>query len=116
MVSSTPRPHFIPGKAPVPIVQEAGWAPGPVLTGRKSRPNRDSISGPSSPFYGQYTLLFNEHQVPFPRVNCPGTKSDYSPLSNDEVKNERSYISVLPHALMLWTAAKLSLLFYLPNN
>jgi hypothetical protein len=28
VVSSTPRPHFTPGKDPVPIVQEAGWAPG----------------------------------------------------------------------------------------
>ena len=27
----------------VPIVQEAGWAPGPVWTGGKSRPHRDSI-------------------------------------------------------------------------
>jgi len=25
VVSSTPRPHFIPGKEPVPILQEAGW-------------------------------------------------------------------------------------------
>ena len=24
---------FIPGKGPVPIVQEAGWAPGPVWIG-----------------------------------------------------------------------------------
>ena len=30
VVSSTPRPHFTPGKDPVPIVQEAGWASGPV--------------------------------------------------------------------------------------
>jgi hypothetical protein len=31
---STPRPgRFTPGKDPVPIVQEAGWAPGPVWTG-----------------------------------------------------------------------------------
>jgi len=31
--SSTPRPgRFIPGKDPLPIVQEAGWAPGPVWT------------------------------------------------------------------------------------
>ena len=44
VVSSTPRPHFTPGKDPVPIVQEAGWAPGPVWTGGKSRPHRDSIS------------------------------------------------------------------------
>ena len=27
-----------PGKYPVPILQEAGWAPGPVWTGGKSRP------------------------------------------------------------------------------
>jgi hypothetical protein len=33
VVSSTPRPHFPPGKEPVPIVQEAGWAAGPVWTG-----------------------------------------------------------------------------------
>jgi len=35
VVSSTPWPHFTPGKDPVPIVQEAGWAPGPVWMGRK---------------------------------------------------------------------------------
>jgi hypothetical protein len=28
VVSSTPWPYFTPGKDPVPIVQEAGWAPG----------------------------------------------------------------------------------------
>ena len=43
MVSSTPWPHFTTGKDPVPIVQEAGWAPAPDCTGRKSRPHRDSI-------------------------------------------------------------------------
>jgi len=47
--SSTPRPHFTPGKYPVSILQEAGWAPGPVWTGGKSRPHRDSIPGPSNP-------------------------------------------------------------------
>jgi hypothetical protein len=35
-VSVTPRPLFTPGKDPVPIVQEAGWAPGPVWTGAKN--------------------------------------------------------------------------------
>ena len=44
MVSSTPRPHFTPGKDPVPILQEAGWAPGPVWTGGKSRLHRNSIA------------------------------------------------------------------------
>jgi len=43
VVSSTPRPHFTPGKDPVSIVQEAGWTSGPVWTGGKSRPHRDSI-------------------------------------------------------------------------
>ena len=38
MVSVTPRPHFTPGKDLVPILQETGWAPGPVWTGGKSRP------------------------------------------------------------------------------
>ena len=34
---STPRPgRFTPGKDPVPIVLEAGWAPGPVLTRTKN--------------------------------------------------------------------------------
>ena len=42
-VSSTPRPHFTPEKDPVLILQKAGWAPGPVWTGGKSRPHRDSI-------------------------------------------------------------------------
>jgi len=43
VVSSTPRSHFTPGKGPVRILQEAGWAPGSVWTGGKSRPHRDSI-------------------------------------------------------------------------
>jgi len=43
VVSSTPRPHFTPGKELVPILQKAGWTPGLVWTGGKSRPHRDSI-------------------------------------------------------------------------
>ena len=43
VVSSTPRPHFNPGKEAIPTLQEAGWAPGPIWTGGKSRPHRDSI-------------------------------------------------------------------------
>jgi hypothetical protein len=37
-VNVTPRPLFTPGKHPVPIVQEAGWAPGPVWTGKEFDP------------------------------------------------------------------------------
>ena len=39
VVSSTPRPHLTPGKDPAPILHEAGWVPGPVWTGGKSRPH-----------------------------------------------------------------------------
>ena len=49
VVSSTPRPHFTPGKDPVPIVKEAVWAPRPVWTGGKSRPHRDSIPDRPAP-------------------------------------------------------------------
>jgi hypothetical protein len=35
-VSITPRPLFTLRKVPVPIVQEAGWAPGPVWTGAEN--------------------------------------------------------------------------------
>jgi hypothetical protein len=31
-----PRPLSTPGKDPVPIVQEAGWAPGPVWKGAEN--------------------------------------------------------------------------------
>ena len=43
VVSSTPRPHFTPGKDPVPILQEVGWTPGPIWTGGKSHPHWNSI-------------------------------------------------------------------------
>jgi len=47
MVVGGGQPHApvasTPGKDPVPVVQEAGCAPGPVRTGEKSRPHRVSI-------------------------------------------------------------------------
>ena len=51
VVSSMPWPHFTPGKDPVPILQEAGWAPGLVCTGGKSCPYRDLI--PDRPAHSQ---------------------------------------------------------------
>jgi len=39
----TPRQHFTPGRYPVPIFQEAGWAPRSAWTAEKSRSHRDSI-------------------------------------------------------------------------
>jgi hypothetical protein len=40
--ASRPGRTLPPGKDPVPILLEAGWAPGPVWTGGKTRPNRNS--------------------------------------------------------------------------
>jgi hypothetical protein len=54
VVSVTPRPLSTSGKDPVPIVQEAGWAPGAenlAPTGIRSpdRPARSSVSIPTEP-------------------------------------------------------------------
>ena len=61
VVSSKPRPHFTPGKDPVPILQKAGWAPGPVWTGRKSRPHRDSILDRPARSQSLYRLSYPAH-------------------------------------------------------
>ena len=42
-VSVMPWPLFTPGKKPVPIVQEAGWAPGPVWTGAENLVSRGQL-------------------------------------------------------------------------
>ena len=39
--AALPGPTLPPGKDPVPTVQEAGWAPGTVWAGGKSRSHRD---------------------------------------------------------------------------
>ena len=61
VVSSTPRPHFTAGKDPVPILQEAGWAPGPVWTGGKSRPHRDSIPDRPARSQSLYRQSYRAH-------------------------------------------------------
>ena len=61
VVSSTPRPHFTPGKDPVLILLEAGLAPGPVWTGGKSRPHRDSIPDRPTRSQSLYRLSYPAH-------------------------------------------------------
>ena len=65
---------FTPGKDPLPIVQEAGWAPGPVRTGAENLASyRDSIPGLSS---SQRVAIPTE--LPGPRsetnISLPKTK------------------------------------------
>ena len=51
-----------PGKDPVPILHEAGWAPRPVWTGGKSRPNRDSIPDRPARSQSLYQLSYRAHK------------------------------------------------------
>jgi len=62
VVSSTPRPHFIPGKDQVPISHEAGWATGPLWMDRKSRPHRDSIPNRPASSQSLYRLSYRAHK------------------------------------------------------
>ena len=73
VVSSTLRPYFAPGKDPVPIVQEAGWAPGPVWTGIKSRP-----TGIRSPDRQPAVSPYNDW------ATWPTTQCNYSLLVHDK--------------------------------
>ena len=60
-VSVTPRPLFTPRKDPVPIVQEAGWAPGSDLDRcGKSRPPT-GIRSPDRPARIQSLLSYPAH-------------------------------------------------------
>ena len=63
MVSSTPRPHFTPGKDPVPILQEAGWVPGPFWTGGKSSSHRHSIPDRPARSQSLYRLSYQAHPL-----------------------------------------------------
>ena len=56
----TPTASF-PGKDAVPIIQEAGWAPGLVWRGGKSRPHRDSIPDRPARSQSLYRLTTGLH-------------------------------------------------------
>jgi len=61
-VSVMPWPLFTPGKDPVPIVQEAVWAPGPVWTGAENLAPT-GIRSPDRPARSQslYRLSYPAH-------------------------------------------------------
>ena len=73
VVSSTPRPHLTSGKDPVPILQEAGWAPGPVWTGGKSRFHRDSIRDRPARSQSLYRLSYPAHIYIYIHTYIPDT-------------------------------------------
>ena len=84
VVSGTPRLHSTSGKDPVPILQEAGWVPGLVWTGGKSRPHRDSI--PDCPARSQslYWLSYPAHST-----HCIGEQIDPW-TGHDTTENRKS--------------------------
>ena len=63
-VSVTPRPLFTLGKDLVPIVQEAGWGPGPVWTGAENLAPT-GIRSPDYPACSQllYRLHYPAHWI-----------------------------------------------------
>jgi len=52
-----------PEKDPVPILEEAGWAPGSVWTDGKFRPHRDSILDHSGSSQSLYRLSYRAHTL-----------------------------------------------------
>ena len=78
-VSVTPRPLFTPGNGPVPIVQEAGWAPGPVWTGAENLAPT-GIRSPYRPARSQSLY----------RLRYPGRPFLISALNGCEWLNSRS--------------------------
>jgi hypothetical protein len=63
-VSVTPRPLFTPGKDPVTILQEVGWAPGPVWTGAENlAPTGIRFPDRSARSQSLYRLRYPAHEV-----------------------------------------------------
>ena len=81
MVSATPRPLYPLVRDPVPIVQEAGWAAGPVWTGAA---NLVSTGVPSPDRPARSESLY---RLSYP---VPGwlIKSRFSTAMSAEVKND----------------------------
>jgi hypothetical protein len=92
-VSVTPRPHLTPGKEPVPIVQEAGWASGTVWTGAENLAPT-GIRSPDRPARRQ-SLYRLSYPGPLTR-NLTPSKSQHYLKKTPEVKT-----SVLTFVLKL---------------
>jgi len=70
-----PRPHFTPGKDPVPIVQEAGWAPGPVwmYLPSNSMEQRPSLEANTTSYGPEIQRIYMEHEGSLPHSQEPAT-------------------------------------------
>ena len=92
MVSSTPRPHFTPGKDPVRNLQGVEWASGLVWTGGKSCPHQDSI--PDSPARSSVTIPNDLPSLSFIKFIIQeqlNTDMEYCELNSPLVKLDKSF-------------------------
>jgi hypothetical protein len=71
MVSATPRPLYPRKRAPVPLVKDAGWAPGPVLT---SMENRNPFFQPGVEIRTVQPVAVSQSGL---RYSCPHVKTKY---------------------------------------
>jgi hypothetical protein len=78
-VSVMPRSLFTLGKDPVPIVQEAGWSPGPVWTGAENLAST-GIRSPACPA--------RSHSLYW--LRCPANKVNETGHLNEEVWSNTS--------------------------
>jgi len=111
-VRVTPWPLFNPRKVPVLIVQEAGWAPGPVWTGAENLA-ATGIRSPDRPAHSQslYRLSYPAHKYyvihslnPSYIYNCfetfigsPNKRSSFTDRqkADDKIVHLRIYIFIL---------------------
>jgi hypothetical protein len=84
-----PWPFYAREKDPVPIVQEAGCAPGPVWTGAENLAlHRDSVPGPSSPYGDSWFINIHEKVYLWHYVNC--IMDRYTCRSNSQITTSKS--------------------------
>jgi len=108
VVSSTARPHFTPGKDPVPILQEVGWAPGPVWTGGKSHPHWNSIPDRPASSQSLCRLSYPAHlhlKYSLFISDFNGTWNFSTNVRNTDIKfheNASSWSRVVPWGLTEW--------------
>ena len=127
---------FTSGKDPVLIVQEAGWAPGPVWTGgenlapieirsqefpaRSQSLYRLSYRGPWTWAIRDLKFKIQKIQIlpistPFHlapgalvhAIKQPGREGNYTPACRDEDKNRWSYTATAAYDFIAWTGAAL---------
>ena len=88
VVSSTHRPHFTSGKDLVPILQEAGWVPGPVLMGGNSHLHRDSIPDRPARSQSLYRLRYAARTASTGCLFCPPNIYTYIKVKQSRYRPE----------------------------